>query len=246
MSPSSIRGPGLLCVTSRISSPSILSEETYFNWYDNDHIAEITSHAPMSSAFRYWDTDRSTAKKPYLAFYPMADLAFTQGEAFRGIRVKSDLLPGSGVVYDYAEVDVRYLGFVGGTGRKGEGRGKGSRSHVTRRPDFDALNSPATQLLSTLQTHPSHLRSLHFHLLYARTNAQSRKLKGLPPTSTDEDPDRAVPSWTAIHEFDRVIEKRELDELMKGAKAGFEGTKASEVRVYELKKVFGEKDFFFE
>jgi hypothetical protein len=70
----------------------------------------------MRSAFRYRDVDieeKSQRKeKVYLAFYPMEDLAFTQGDEFRGIRVKSPILPESGIIYDLADLDVRYNGLV--------------------------------------------------------------------------------------------------------------------------------------
>jgi hypothetical protein len=41
-------------------------------------------------------------------------------------------------------------------------------------------------------------RSLRFQLLYARTNAQSRALKGLPTT---DEPSPEPPTWMAIPEF---------------------------------------------
>ena len=70
----------------------------------------------MKSALRYRDVDfadkNERKEKTYLAFYPMEDLAFTQGDEFRGIRVKSPMLPGSGIIYDLAEFDVRYNGLV--------------------------------------------------------------------------------------------------------------------------------------
>jgi len=112
-----IKGPGIMFVNSRISRKDILDEQTYFKWYDEDHIAEIVSTGGMNDAFRYTNTDER-ASKPYLAFYPMPDLAFTQGDRFRGIRFKSDLLPGTGIIYDMADVDVRYLGLIGQTERK--------------------------------------------------------------------------------------------------------------------------------
>jgi hypothetical protein len=88
-----------------------MSEEVYMKWYDEDHIAEIMETSGIHSAFRYIDAVRKE-DKPYLAFYPMPDLAFTQGDEFRKIRVKSDLLPGSGICYDLAAIDVRYYGLV--------------------------------------------------------------------------------------------------------------------------------------
>jgi hypothetical protein len=111
-----VRGPGLLYVTSRIERDDILDEKAYFKWYDEDHIDEIVQTSGMKSAFRYRDADfeskNKNKEKVYLAFYPMPDLAFTQGDEFRKIRVKSPLLPGSGIIYDLAEIDVRYLGLV--------------------------------------------------------------------------------------------------------------------------------------
>jgi hypothetical protein len=116
---SNIKGPGMLYVTSKISRPDIMSEETYMKWYDEDHIAEIMETSGISDAYRYIDTDKS-ADKPYLAFYPMADIAFTQGPEFKTIKVKSDLLPGTGLCYDLADIDVRYYGLTGKSGtRKG-------------------------------------------------------------------------------------------------------------------------------
>lgn len=106
----------MLYVTSRIDRSDILDEQAYFKWYDEDHIDEIVQTSGMKSAFRYRDVDferkNNNKEKVYLAFYPMQDLAFTQGEEFRKIRVKSDLLPGSGIIYDLADLDVRYLGLI--------------------------------------------------------------------------------------------------------------------------------------
>lgn len=71
----------------------------------------------ISDAFRYIDNDPK-ASKPYLAFYPMPDLAFTQGEEFNRIRVKSELLPGSQICFDLAEFDVRYYGLTAKVGSR--------------------------------------------------------------------------------------------------------------------------------
>lgn len=117
-----IKGPGMLYVTSKIDRKDIMSEETYFKWYDEDHIAEVVETGGMNNAYRYIDTDKS-AFNPYLAFYPMPDLAFTQGERFKKIRVKSDLLPGTGLCYDLAGIDVRYYGLIQTTDRKAPKQG---------------------------------------------------------------------------------------------------------------------------
>jgi hypothetical protein len=110
-----IQGPGLLYVNSAISRSDILTEETYMKWYDQDHIAEIMETSGIKTAYRYINIDPQ-ADKPYLAFYPMADLAFTQSAEFKKIRVKSDILPGTGICYDLADIDVRYYGLSGTKG----------------------------------------------------------------------------------------------------------------------------------
>lgn len=125
---SAIKGPGILWVTSGIAKPAqdILDETTFLRWYDEDHIVEIVETSGISDAFRYIDVDKGSLSisKPFLAFYPMPDLAFTQSEEFRKIKVKSDILPGSGIVYDLADIDVSYFGLIGKNetkGKKGEG-----------------------------------------------------------------------------------------------------------------------------
>ena len=107
-------GPGLLYVTSSISQPALLSEAVYMHWYDSDHIAEIMQTSGIKNAHRYIDVDMASGNvdKPYLAFYPMADLAFTQSDEFRKIKVHSEILPGSGLCYDLADIDVRYYQLV--------------------------------------------------------------------------------------------------------------------------------------
>lgn len=95
--------------------------------YDEDHIPEIMETSGISDAFRYIDNDKN-ASKPYLAFYPMPDLAFTQCEEFKKIRVKSDILPGSQICYDVADIDVRYYGL---TGKVGSREGVASTLFVT-------------------------------------------------------------------------------------------------------------------
>lgn len=114
---SNIKGPGMLYVTSQISRPDIMDYNTYMKWYDDDHIAEIMETSGIHTAYRYINVDKS-ASKPYLAFYPMPDIAFTQSEEFRKIKVKSDILPGTGLCYDLADIDVRYIGFVGKSGTR--------------------------------------------------------------------------------------------------------------------------------
>jgi len=126
-----IKDQGMMWVTSRIaqSAKSILDEGTFMRWYDEDHIAEIVQTSGIPDAFRYVNVKKESplgseaARKPFLAIYPMQAMEFTQGEEFKKIRVKSDILPGSSVIYDLADIDVEYLGLVstsGGEAKKGK------------------------------------------------------------------------------------------------------------------------------
>ncbi|KAF1970638.1 hypothetical protein BU23DRAFT_556599 [Bimuria novae-zelandiae CBS 107.79] len=127
-----IKGPGILYVKAAINpSPSNpLTEAQYMHWYDDDHIAEIVSTSGMPNAFRYFHVDKTPdhgkptpeCPRPYLAFYPMPDLAFTQGQEFKGIGVKSALLPGTGICYDMADTDVGYYALIGQRGNSKKGR----------------------------------------------------------------------------------------------------------------------------
>jgi hypothetical protein len=117
-----IQGRGMLFVTSKIARPDVLDLPTYIKWYEEDHIAEIVQTSGIRSARRFVNVD-ATVDKPYLAMYPMDDIGFTQGDEFRNIRVKSDILPPPGIIYDLADVDVRYdnLIHVYDEAKKGKG-----------------------------------------------------------------------------------------------------------------------------
>ena len=121
-----ICGPGMLFVRSRIAlaSKDVLNESVFVKWYDEEHIPEVVSAGGIKSGFRYQDIDKTSPTgdaqnhKPYLVCYPMHDLAFTQSNEFKAINIKSPFLPGSGIIYDLADMDVSYLGFLGATPRK--------------------------------------------------------------------------------------------------------------------------------
>ncbi|KAK5712557.1 hypothetical protein LTR17_017938 [Elasticomyces elasticus] len=240
-----MEGPGMLFVTSKISRKDVLSEETFMNWYDDDHIAEIVTTGGIKDAYRYVETSGSVVK-PYLAFYPMADVAFTQGERFRQIRVKSSLLPEPGIIYDLADIDVRYLGLTKTIGsRKGDaellvtvgiepGRGE-NEQEVT-----SWLGSDHQAAVAKI---PGYSRTTIYKLLHARTNAQSRALKGLPTT---DEPAPEPPTCQAIHEFDSEVAGDYLDTIRNvGSTADvLSGAKQVEVTCWKLAKAHGEKRFF--
>lgn len=117
-----MHGKGILFVPSKITRTDILDLPTYTNWYDNDHIPEVVNTSGIRSARRLVNVD-PTVDKPYLAIYPMDDLGFTQGKEFRSVRVKSDLLPGDGIIYDLADIDVYYLNLVHVYDEAKEGKG---------------------------------------------------------------------------------------------------------------------------
>jgi hypothetical protein len=96
------------------------------------------------------------------------------------------------------------------------------------------MDSFLAEQISDLSQSPNYIRTLVFTLQFARTNAESRKLKGLP--STDE-ASLEPSSWLAMHEFERKPEdtvvtrvKQELKRL---------GDVEGEVCVWGLAKVHG-------
>ncbi|KAF2743522.1 hypothetical protein M011DRAFT_451025 [Sporormia fimetaria CBS 119925] len=244
-----IKGQGMLWVTSRISKESqdVLDEPTFLKWYDEDHIAEVSTTSGIRDAFRYVDVEKDSApaSKPFLAFYPMPDLAFTQGEEFRKIRVKSDMLPGSGIIYDMADMDVSYLGLVGKT--NGENR-QGPADYLlvsaiepAEGASDDEVNGFYDKQLETVSKSPNYLRSLRFKLLYTRTNAQSRALKGL---DTTDEPNPEPPTWQVVHEFTRKPDDETRKVLLGTQDSFLQRAKQNEVRVYQLAKVHGGGRFF--
>lgn len=88
---------------------------------------------------------------------------------------------------------------------------------------------------------PSYLRSLRFRLLYARTNAQSRALKGLPTTN---EPNPEPPTWLTVHEFS-AEPSAETKAAVTGDQSGvLKRAKQKEVDIYKLAKVHGNGTFF--
>lgn len=86
---------------------------------------------------------------------------------------------------------------------------------------------------------PNYLRSLQFKLLYARTNAQSRALKGLPTT---DEPNPEPPTWRVIHEFSGEPGEESVRSVAKGDVQ--QRAKQNEIVVYKLAKVHGKGKFF--
>ncbi|KAH7384427.1 hypothetical protein DE146DRAFT_622670 [Phaeosphaeria sp. MPI-PUGE-AT-0046c] len=245
-----IDGPGLLHVRSRISSPS-LTESVFLAWYDNEHIPEVVSTSGIQSAFRYIDVAKTSANgdkanpKPFFAFYPMKDLRFTQSDEFRTISVTGKELPGSGVVYDLAEFDVGYMAKKSVSEKKGKGGGT-ARFILTCgiRPDEDSIPSSQLEDFYSKQTEelaqcPGYSRTSMFDLRYARTNADSRKLKGLPAS---DEPSPEPSTWLAMHELDERPAEDVVEKIRKDAKQL--GEVQGEVYVWELQKTHGEGKFF--
>lgn len=80
--------------------------------------------------------------------------------------------------------------------------------------------------------------------MYARSNAQSRTLKGLP--ATDEPPPEP-PTWLALHEYEtEEVDMKALKELTDTTwtKKIHEGAKEAIFEVYRLSKAHGENDWF--
>lgn len=209
-----IKGNGILWVRCKIaqSAKDILDEKTFMKWYDEEHIAEIVKTSGIKSGFRYIDVKKTSPlgdevnPKPFLAFYPMPDVAFTLGDEFRKIGFQSTNLPGTGIVYDLADLDVSYLGFLRATEKKEQGPAKYVVTSGIRpkndpgRASLDSFFDKQTAIVSKAE---GYQRTIRFRLLYARTNAQSRKLKGLPYV---DEPAPEPSNWLAMHEFSSTPE----------------------------------------
>ena len=108
-------GPGLLYVNSKVTSPD-LSPELFTEWYQDIHIRDIFLTSGIKSAFRYYtqSSEPATIERPYLALYPLKDVAFLYSAEFRAIPVHSDMLPvESKNIFDLADFDTRYYINVG-------------------------------------------------------------------------------------------------------------------------------------
>ncbi|CAK7199629.1 hypothetical protein SEUCBS139899_002312 [Sporothrix eucalyptigena] len=197
-----IKGPGLLFVQSRITQPDIMSEEVFMHWYDTDHIAEVIETSGVDSAIRWKHDELDTTPLPYLSVYPLEDIAFLRTDEFKGIRVTSDLLPGSKLCYDLAAFDVGYYNIVqvADPTNKGKGRAKALVAEQVETSDADDLNAwYKSEYLPALAKLPGYLRTTRYELRYARSNDQSRRFKGLSSTGA---PPPKRPTWLAIHEFE--------------------------------------------
>ncbi|KAF2827925.1 hypothetical protein CC86DRAFT_320360 [Ophiobolus disseminans] len=247
------QGPGILWVTSRIaqSSKVVLDEETFIRWYDEDHIPEIVETSGINDAFRYIDVKKESAlgseasRKPFLAFYPMRDLEFTQGDEFKKIRVHSDILPSPGIIYDLADIDVAYLLHVGTSGIQGKKEPAQFLLVSAIEPATDAsdedVNKFYDEQTAALSKASHYIRSLRFKLVYARTNAQSRALKGL---ATTDEPNPEPPTWRAIHEFSAEPSTKTANLVNESQSEILRQAKQTEFGVYKLAKFHGNGKFF--
>lgn len=182
----------------------------------------------------------------------MPDLAFTLSDEFKKIRVKSDILPGSGIIYDLADLDVSYLEFLGATeGRKAGSKGQRPQYILTsgirpeKEPSVESINTFYDKQTAYVSRGKGYLRTIRFRLLYARSNAQSRALKGLP---TNDEPHPEPSTWLAVHEFEETPEEKVAETVEKDVKdasaAGSWGATLSEVHIWKSDRVLGEGKFF--
>jgi hypothetical protein len=251
-----IKGEGILWVRSRIaqSAKDILDEETFFKWYDEEHIGEVVRTSGIRSGFRYLDIDKTSSvgdeenPNPFLAFYPMADLSFTLSDEFRDkIGFYSKNLPGTGIVYDLAEFDVSYMGFLNATETKGGEQPAGYVLTCGIRPQNEPEKESVDRFYeiqtAVVSQFGGYRRTLRFQLQYARSNAQTRKLKGLPTT---DGPLPEPSKWLAIHEFSTLPSKDVVEDVKQGFRDAVEqvGENESDVHVWRLEKIHGTGEFF--
>ena len=103
--------PELLYVNSKISDPTKLSPELFESWYNEVHIPDIFATSGIKQAFRYYTTaeDPNSIDRPYLALYPVKYPGYLTSAEYRGIPLKSDMLPGPNHrIFDVANFDSRF------------------------------------------------------------------------------------------------------------------------------------------
>jgi hypothetical protein len=88
---------------------------------------------------------------------------------------------------------------------------------------------------------PNYQRTLRFRLLYARSNAQSRKLKGLP---TIDEPCPELPNWMAVHLFSAEPEEDATRALKGDVHGVLEKARQNQANAYKLAKAQGEGKMF--
>ncbi|TKA62772.1 hypothetical protein B0A49_09097 [Cryomyces minteri] len=96
---------GLLFATSKIKNPE-LSDDIYNKWYNDIHLPDVLATGCAPIALRYKNKNKD-AKMPYLALYPLDDLALLESEKFKNIPLTSDVLPGGGEAFENIEFAIR-------------------------------------------------------------------------------------------------------------------------------------------
>lgn len=108
----------------------------------------------------------------------------------------------------------------------------------------DILRLTPQQHLDMLSKADGYVRATRYKIAYARSNAQSRVLKGL---ATSSEPPPQPPTYLALHEFS--TEDVNIEKLMEVSDSPWSRKitstcKAFASPVFRLVKTFGEGDFF--
>ncbi|CAI9633040.1 unnamed protein product [Alternaria burnsii] len=182
------KGPGLFYVRSRIapSAKDFLSEATFKKWYE-EHAEEVVAKSGIHSLFRYdaaSKTDASDGSKPFLTFPVMNDIGFLLSEEFKGISPTSEILPGTGNVYDMVEFDVNHLALRKNMMSK-KGTSEPAKSIVTVEiqplTDLEAnkLDDLLDKQVHTLNEELGYTRSLVFESCFSFSSAGGKRLDNL-------------------------------------------------------------------
>ncbi|KPI37341.1 uncharacterized protein AB675_10364 [Cyphellophora attinorum] len=188
-------GPGLLYVNSKITS-SELSAELFTKWYQDIHIRDIFQTSGINAAFRYI-TQVAKVERPYLALYPLRDLAFLTSDEFRAIPVVSEMLPaGAQDIFDLADFDTRYYISLGDN-REAEVESQGADTYLTT-VQFDLPasvdGSDDAKVAAWYRSQNRSVQSSSIRLYKLHFQRQNRRP---PEESTLEKP----PAMLALHEF---------------------------------------------
>ncbi|KAB2109164.1 hypothetical protein AG0111_0g2570 [Alternaria gaisen] len=269
MSQTGGKGPGLFYVRSGISpsAKDVLSEATFMRWYE-EHVEEVVAKSGIHSLFRsaslhqfdrqillmndvsrYNATSKTSAfngSKPFLTFPVLDDIGFLLSEEFKSISPTSEILPGTGNVFDLVEFDGNHLALRQNLMIK-KGNNEPAKSIVTveiQPPtglEADEVSALLGKQVSRLNGGSGYTGSLIFESCFSFASAGARKPEGGKMEMWHE-----PPSWVAIHTFSGAVgdDMVKLIELDLHEMYGSTGNMRSEVRAWSLQGSFGGKKLF--
>ncbi|KAG9206569.1 hypothetical protein G6514_003402 [Epicoccum nigrum] len=101
-------GAGVLWVSSKILSPSKLSESDFTAWYENDHAPSVLALPGVPSAIRYKALSPGETPHPHLITYELPSLAYTASAPFLAVLNQTPSPEEMENIYSNTAFDIRF------------------------------------------------------------------------------------------------------------------------------------------